>query len=47
MSANSLKVNCQGIGRRDFIQLGVGTILGCGIVDLMRLRGGGGGQGQS
>ena len=34
----SLNLNCAGIGRRDFIQLGVGGILGLGIGDLMSLR---------
>ena len=38
MFANNLKWNCEGIGRRDFIQLGVGTVLGCGMLDLMRMR---------
>lgn len=38
MSTNELKFNCEGIGRRNFVQLGVGTVLGCGMVDLMRLR---------
>ena len=34
----SLNLNCAGIGRRDFIQLGVGGILGLGMGDLMSLR---------
>ena len=34
----SLNLNCAGIGRRDFIQLGVGGILGLGMGDLMNLR---------
>jgi len=38
MSINDLKFNCDGIGRRNFVQLGVGTVLGCGMVDLMRQR---------
>src|ERR1043166_4545475 len=30
--------NCAGIPRRDFIQLGVGGVLGLGFTDLLRLR---------
>ena len=30
--------NCAGIARRDFIQLGVGGVLGLGMTDLVRLR---------
>jgi hypothetical protein len=35
---NSLKRNCAGLGRRDFIQLGLGALTGFGLVDLLRLR---------
>ena len=30
--------NCAGIARRDFLQLGVGAVLGFSMVDLMRVR---------
>lgn len=30
--------NCNGVTRRDFIQLGLGGVLGLGLCDLMRLR---------
>ncbi|MDP6893340.1 MAG: DUF1501 domain-containing protein [Verrucomicrobiota bacterium] len=36
----SLNLNCAGIARRDFIQLGVGGVLGLGMGDLIRLRAG-------
>ena len=35
---NALNRNCAGIARRDFIQLGVGGVLGLGMSDLVRLR---------
>ena len=35
---NMLNTNCAGIARRDFIQLGVGGVLGLGMSDLIRLR---------
>ena len=35
---NALNRNCAGIARRDFIQLGVGGVLGLGMGDLVRLR---------
>ena len=35
---NTLNTNCAGIARRDFIQLGVGGVLGLGMSDLIRLR---------
>ena len=35
---NALNTNCAGIVRRDFIQLGVGGVLGLGMGDLVRLR---------
>ena len=35
---NALNTNCAGIVRRDFIQLGVGGVLGLGMGDLLRLR---------
>lgn len=34
----SLNLNCAGIARRDFIQLGVGGVLGLGMGDLINLR---------
>src|SRR4051794_17730833 len=30
--------NCAGVSRRDFIQLGLGGMLGLGLSDLLRLR---------
>src|SRR4029453_10074029 len=30
--------NCAGIPRRDFLQLGIGGLLGLGLTDLLRLR---------
>jgi uncharacterized protein (DUF1501 family) len=33
-----LKRNCAGMGRRDFLQLGLGAALGLGFTDLLRLR---------
>ena len=38
MEMGTLNTNCEGIARRDFIQLGVGGILGLGMSDLIRLR---------
>ena len=38
MEMGKLNTNCEGIARRDFIQLGVGGILGFGMSDLVRLR---------
>ncbi len=35
---NTLNTNCSGIARRDFIQLGVGGVLGLGMSDLLQLR---------
>ena len=35
---NALNRNCAGVARRDFIQLGVGGVLGLGMGDLVRLR---------
>jgi len=35
---SELKYNCEGVARRDFIQLGIGSVLGFGMVDLMRLQ---------
>jgi hypothetical protein len=35
---NTLNTICAGIARRDFIQLGVGGVLGLGMSDLIRLR---------
>ena len=34
----SLNLNCEGIARRDFLQLGVGGLLGLGMGDLIGLR---------
>jgi len=31
-------INCAGVSRRDFLQLGVGSVLGLGLTDLLRLR---------
>jgi len=33
-----LQSNCAGIARRDFLQLGMGAVLGLGLTDLLRLR---------
>ena len=38
MEMNTLNTNCSGIARRDFIQLGVGGVLGLGMSDLLQLR---------
>ena len=35
---SEFKYNCEGMARRDFIQLGIGSVLGFGMVDLMRLQ---------
>ena len=35
---HALNTNCAGVARRDFIQLGVGGVLGLGMGDLLRLR---------
>ncbi len=35
----SLHKNCEGFSRRDCLQLGLGTIVGGGLVDALRLRG--------
>src|SRR5205809_518603 len=35
---STLKRNCAGMARRDFIQLGLGALTGFGLTDLMRLR---------
>ena len=35
---STLNTNCEGIARRDFIQLGVGGVLGLGMSDLIGLR---------
>ena len=35
----SVHKNCQGISRRDCLQLGLGALLGTGLVDTLRLRG--------
>ena len=35
---SEFKYNCEGMARRDFIQLGIGSALGFGMVDLMRLQ---------
>ena len=32
--------NCNGVTRRDFIQLGLGGVLGLGFCDVLRLRAG-------
>src|SRR5215212_10110298 len=33
-------INCNGVTRRDFIQLGLGGVVGLGLCDLLRLRAG-------
>src|SRR6266536_5589637 len=33
-----LTQNCAGMPRRDFLQLGIGGVLGLGLTDLLRLR---------
>jgi hypothetical protein len=33
-----IKRNCEGIARRDFLQLGLGAVFGFGMTDLLRLR---------
>ena len=35
---NPLKRNCAGVSRRDFIQIGLGGVLGAGLCDLRRLQ---------
>src|SRR3954465_10899329 len=35
---NDLKHNCAGMARRDFIQLGLGAVMGFGFTDLLRWR---------
>jgi len=35
---SSLKYNCAGIARRDFIQLGLGGMMGLGFADILRLQ---------
>lgn len=35
---NKLSYNCAGLGRRDFLQLGLGAAAGLGFTDLLRLR---------
>ena len=35
---SALKFNCAGMRRRDFIQLGIGGVLGLGFADVLRLR---------
>ncbi len=35
---NSLKYNCAGMARRDFIQLGLGGMMGLGLADILRLQ---------
>src|SRR6187455_802394 len=37
---NSEAFNCAGMPRRDFLQLGLGGVLGLGFADLLRLRAG-------
>ena len=37
---NELRSNCAGMGRRDFLQIGLGGALGLGFCDLLRLRAG-------
>ena len=35
---SNFQYNCAGLGRRDFLQLGVGAVAGLGFTDLLRLR---------
>ena len=35
---NELKHNCAGMGRRDFLQLGIGAAIGLSFTDILRLR---------
>src|SRR5438034_8346816 len=35
---NELTRNCAGMPRRDFLQLGIGAVLGLGLSDILRLR---------
>ena len=35
---NRTKYNCAGMGRRDFLQVGLGSMLGMGLTDLLRAR---------
>jgi hypothetical protein len=35
---SNLRYNCNGLGRRDFLQLGLGVTAGLGFTDLLRLR---------
>lgn len=37
---NGLKYNCAGMARRDFIQLGLGGMMGLGLADILRLQAG-------
>ena len=30
--------NCEGLGRRDFLQVGLGALGGLGLTDMLRLR---------
>ena len=34
----NLKQNCDGLGRRDFLQVGMGALGGLGLTDILRLR---------
>jgi len=35
---NELRTNCAGMARRDFLQLGLGAVMGLGFTDLLRCR---------
>src|SRR5258708_35831420 len=35
---NELRYNCAGMPRRDFLQLGLGAVMGLGFTDLLRSR---------
>src|SRR2546422_8441930 len=35
---NGLRYNCAGMARRDFLQLGLGAVMGLGFTDLLRGR---------
>ena len=39
---NGMKFNCSGLGRRDFLQVGLGGLAGLGFSDLLRAQAQGG-----
>ena len=38
LKMNGLRYNCAGMARRDFLQLGLGAVMGLGFSDLLRYR---------